>query len=166
MYDSKCIRPPAVPQRSADEVNAKRPPLPQENPATSDGYYTAIIGTPTPESGTIEKGERAGRPWLAFTIPLMIEVPAQVQESLGIKLEKGTIQLTDRAFIDLTEQNTIDNSPGRNRRQRQYRDALDLNKPGDTFSWSMVAGKPVKLKIQHEMYQGEIQERVGQLLKA
>lgn len=148
------------------EVNTKRPPLPVENPASTDGFYTAIIGEIKSEAGTVEKGERQGKPWLAFLVPLTIEVPQQVQASLGVSLPKGTITLTDRVFIDLTDQNTIDNSPGRNRRQRQYRDALDLNKPGDVWSWRTAQGRPVKVKIQQEMYQGEVQERIGVLAKA
>jgi hypothetical protein len=69
-------------------------------------------------------------------------------------------------FIDLTDSNTIDNAPGRNRRQKEYRDALDLNKPGDVFNWRMVQGKPIKVKIDHELYENNIQERLGALLKA
>ena len=147
------------------EVNVKRPPLPVSNPASPDGCYTAIIGEVKMESGTIGKGERTGSPWLSAIIPLTIEVPTQVQEQLGVKLDKGTIILTDRAFIDLTAQNTIDNSPGKNRRQRQYRDALDLNKPGDIWSWRKAQGQAVKVKVEHELYEGEIQERIGVVMK-
>ena len=147
------------------EVNIKRPPLPTENPASPDGTYMAVIGEVKMDSGTIQKGDRVGQPWLSAIIPLQIEVPQQVQEQLGLKLEKGTITLTDRAMIDLTPQNTIDNSPGRNRRQRQYRDALGLNNPGDVWSWRKAGGQVVKVKIEHELYQGEIQERIGALLR-
>lgn len=148
------------------EVNIKRPPLPVHNPAAEDGLYTALIGEVKMDSGVVSKeGERKGSVWLSAIIPLQIEVPQQVQDQLGLKLDKGTITLTDRAMIDLTPQNTIDNSPGRNRRQRQYRDALDLNKPGDVWSWRKATGQVVKVKIDHEMYLGEIQERIGTILK-
>lgn len=147
------------------EVNVKRPPLPTENPASADGCYTALIGPIKTDSGTIGKGERIGQPWLSMLVPLQIEVPQQVQDQLGIKLEKGTITLTDRVMIDLTPQNTIDNSVGRNRRQRQYRDALDMNKPGDVWSWRKAEGQVIKVKIVHEMYEGDIQERIGAILR-
>ena len=142
------------------EVNKRRPPLPVQNPASTDGTYTGVIGEVKMESGTISKGERIGEPWLSAIIPIQIEVPAQVQDQLGIKLEKGTITLTDRAMIDLTPQRTIDNSVGRNRRQRQYRDALDLNKPGDVWSWRKAQGQPIKVKVEHEIYNNEPVERV------
>ena len=148
-----------------DQPNIKRPPLPPVNPASEDGCYIAVIGEVKMDSGVIGKGDRTGQPWLSAIIPLSVEVPQQVQDQLGIKLEKGSLTLTDRAMIDLTPQNTIDNSAGRNRRQRQYRDALDLNKPGDVFAWRKLTGQAVKIKIDHELYQGEIQERVGVILK-
>lgn len=147
------------------EVNTKRPPLPTENPADSSGYFTAVIGEVTSSAGSISKGERIGQPWLMMNVPLQIEVPQQVQDQLGIKLEKGTITLTDRVMIDLTPQNTIDNSAGRNRRQRLYREAVDMNKPGDVFSWRKLQGQVVKVKIAHELYEGEIQEKVGLVMK-
>lgn len=148
-----------------DTPNIKRPPLPKLNPTASDGFYIGVIGEVKTDAGTIEKGERSGQPWLAMLVPISIEVPPQVQDQLGIKLEKGVITLTDRVFIDLTAQGSIDNSVGRNRRQRQYRDALDLNKPGDTWSWRLAQGRPLKLTIDQEIFEGDIQERVGLLLK-
>lgn len=148
-----------------DTPNVKRPPLPVANPARPDGCYIGIIGEVKMDSGTIGKGDRIGQPWLSAILPIAVEVPQQVQDSMGLKLEKGTITLTDRAMIDLTPQNTIDNSVGRNRRQRQYRDALDLNKPGDVWSWRKAQGQAVLIKLEHELYNGEIQERIGSILK-
>lgn len=148
-----------------DQPNVKRPPLPTVNPARADGGYIAVIGEVKPDAGTIGKGERIGQPWLSMIIPLSLEIPQQVQDQLGLKLDKGTITLTDRAMIDLTPQGTIDNSVGRNRRQRMYRDAVDMNKPGDVFSWRKLTGQAVVVKVEHEIYLGEIQERIGMVLK-
>jgi hypothetical protein len=150
---------------TVDVPNVRRPPLPVANPARPDGAYLAMIGKVEMNSGTIGKGDRIGQPWLSAIVPLSLEVPQQVQDKLGVKLDKGTITLTDRPMLDLTPQNTLDNSPGRNRRQRQYRDALDLNKPGDVFSWRKCEGQVVLVKLEHEMYLGEVQERIGAILK-
>lgn len=148
-----------------DTPNVKRPPLPEQNPTRPDGLYIGIIGEVKMDSGTIGKGDRLGQPWLSAICPIALEVPQEVQDKMGLKLEKGTITLTDRAMIDLTPQNTIDNSVGRNRRQRQYRDALDLNKPGDVWSWRKAQGQAVLVKLEHELYQGEIQERIAAVLR-
>lgn len=148
------------------EVNKKRPPLPVENPARPDGLYVGVLQLPKPSSGIISKGDRAGQPWLMMAVPIDLEIPQQVQDGLGLKLEKGVMRMTDNAMIDLTADGKgIDNSVGRNRRQRQYRDALDMNKPGDVFSWNRVAGQPVLVKIDHEVYQGETVDRVGAIFR-
>lgn len=148
------------------EVNTKRPPLPVANPASADGFYTAIIGEVKTASGSIDKGERVGEPWLQMIIPLTIEVPQQVQDAMKLKLEKGTITLTDRAFIDLLPGGKgIDNSTGRNLRQKMYREALDKNKPGDVFAWAAAQGQVVKVAIEHEMYNGEPVDRIARVVR-
>lgn len=146
---------------TSDQPNERRQPLPVENPASSDGLYVAVIGTIKTEAGTIEKGDNAGQPWLAMLIPLKIDVPAQLQESLKLPAQ---LTFTDRAFIDLTPQRTVDNAPGKNRRQRQYRDALDMNKSGDVWSWRKAEGQVVKVRIKHEMYEGQPNERIETIL--
>lgn len=144
------------------EVNEKRPPLPVENPASPDGLYLAVIQEITTKTGTINKGDRAGQTWLQMAVPLKIDVPQQLQEALKLPPQ---VTITDGVFMDLTPQNTIDNSPGKNRQQRLYREALDMNKPGDVWSWRKAVGQIVKVKITHEMYNNEPQERIGGVYK-
>lgn len=133
------------------EVNERRALLPTENPASPDGWYVAQIGEVETASGTIGKGERIGQPWLAMVIPLKIDVPQELRDALKLP---PTITITDRAFIDLMPDGTgIDNSPGKNSRQKEYREALGLNEPGKSFSWRQLSGQMVKVKINHGMYQ-------------
>lgn len=143
-----------------NEVNEKRPALPTENPDDENGLYTAVIGEIKTDAGTIGKGDRVGQPWVSMLVPLRIQIPASVQ-ALGLPPE---LTLTDRAFLDLTPQGSIDNGKGKNRQQKAYRDACDLNNPGEPFAWRMLTGKVVKVKINHELYNDAIQERVGQVL--
>ena len=143
------------------EVNEKRPPIPTENPDDENGLYTAVIGEIAADSGVIGKGDRTGQPWISMLVPLRIQVPAAIQQ-LGLPPE---MTLTDRAFLDLTPQGGIDNAKGKNRQQRAYREACDMNKPGEPFAWRMLTGKIVRVKISHELYNETIQERVAQVLK-
>jgi hypothetical protein len=143
-----------------NEVNEKRPPLPTENPDSADGLYSAVIGEIKADSGTIGKGEKVGQPWASMVIPLRIQVPSAVQ-GLGLPPE---LTITDRAFLDLTPQGALDNSKGKNRQQRAYREACDMNKPGEPFAWRMLQGRMVKVKITHEMYEGNVQERIAAIL--
>lgn len=164
MSDASQFDPNLFLQAQTSEVNKKRPPLPTENPASPDGLYTAVIGNISTDNGLIGKGERTGEPWVSMVIPLQLEVPTQVQDQLQLKLEKGYLVFTDRVFLDLvpgSKPPALDNSVGRNRGQRNYRDALDLNKPGDVWSWQLAVGRPVKVKLTHELYNGEIVEKIG-----
>lgn len=143
-----------------NEVNEKRPPLPTENPEDPNGLYTAVIGEIKTDTGIVSKGDNAGKPWVSMVIPLRVQVPASVQ-GLGLPAE---LTLTDRAFLDLTPQGGLDNSKGKNRAQRNYRDACDLNKPGEPFAWRMLQGRVVKVKVAHELYNETLQEKVGSVL--
>lgn len=133
------------------EVNERRQLLPVENPADSNGLYTAQVGEIKTDSGTIGKGDRSGQPWVSMIVPLKIDVPPELRDSLKLPPQ---LTLTDRVFLDLTADGRgVDNAPGKNRRQKEYRDALDMNKPGEAFSWDKVTGQVVKVRIVHEQNQ-------------
>lgn len=141
-----------------DEPNEKRPPLPVDNPAHPNGYYLATIGSPEPKLG-----EKDGKPWMSVSLPLTLDIPPQLQDSMKLP---ANLKLTDRVFIDLTEQGTIDNAPGRNRGQRMYREATGMNAKGVPFSWRKLEGRTVAIKLKHDLYQGNIQERIDGVFKA
>jgi len=144
------------------EVNEKRPLIPAENPDDPEGHYLAVIGEIKTDTGIIGKGDRAGQPWVSMVIPLKLQFPSVVQ-ALGLPAE---FQLTDRVFLDLTPQGGMDNSKGKNRGQKNYRDATRMNNPGEPFAWRMLQGRPVKVKLAHEMYEGNIVEKVVLVLPA
>jgi len=144
------------------EVNEKRATIPADNPATPDGLYTAIIGEIKTAYGTISKGDRIGQPWLQMVVPLKLQLPPEVQ-ALGLPPE---FQVTDRPMLDLTLQGSVDNAKGKNNAQRFYREATGLNKPGEPFAWRMRQGRPVKVKLAHEMYQGNVVEKVAGVFAA
>jgi len=142
-----------------DVANEKRAIIPVENPDSEDGLYMAVIGEIKTDSGTIGKGDRTGQPWISMIIPLKLQFGAKLQ---GLELP-AEFQLTDRAFLDITPQGTLDNSKGKNRSQRMYRDATGLNVPGEPFAWRMLEGRPVKVKLAHELYEENIVEHVAQI---
>ena len=139
------------------EVNEKRPLIPEENPSSTDGFYDAQIGEITFEGGTIEKGDNAGKPWVSAVIPLRLQLPAELQ-AMGLP---DSFQLTDRAFLDLKEDGrTMDMGKGKNRAQRNYREATGQNVAGEPWAWRMLTGKMVKVQIKHDMYKETVQEKV------
>lgn len=133
----------------------KRPPLPA-------GDYTAVIGEVKSRAWQGKKDPT--KSGIAWDIPLTLEIPADVQTQLG--LTQPTITLTDSIMLDLTEAGTIDNSPGKNRGLRNYREALDMNKAGDVFSARKMTGQAVRVKVKHELYEDQIMERVGGVARA
>ncbi len=133
----------------------KRPPLPA-------GDYTAVIGEVKSRAWQGKKDPT--RSGIAWDIPLTLEIPADVQTQLG--LTQPTITLTDSIMLDLTDAGTIDNSPGKNRGLRNYREALDMNKAGDVFSARKMTGQAVRVKVKHELYEDQIMERVGGVARA
>lgn len=142
------------------ESNEKRPPIPTENPDDPNGLYTAVIGEIKTNAGIISKGDRIGQPWISMVVPLRLQIPANLQ-ALGLPPE---MTVTDRAFLDLTPSGGIDNGKGKNRQQRAYREACDMNKSGEPFAWRMLQGCVVKIKIAHELYNEAIQEKVAAVL--
>lgn len=136
-----------------DEPNEKRPPLPEDSGADGNGLYVSMIGDV--ESKT---GEKNGKPWLQVLVTHNIDVPQQLRDALKLP---PTVKLTDRVFIDLNEQGNVDNSPGRNTRQRMYREALGMNKKGEPFGWRKVSGRTVKVKIKHDMYNHNVQDNIN-----
>ena len=154
------VDPQAFLDAQTTEANEKRPTIPAENPEDPNGLYTAVIGEVKTDSGVIGKGDNAGNPWISMVIPLKLQLPSKIQ-ALGLPAE---FQLTDRVFLDLTPQGGLDNSKGKNRGQRNYREATGMNKAGETFAWRMVTGKVVKVKLAHELYNGNIVEKVSTVL--
>lgn len=138
---------------SLDAPSEKRPPLPV-------GDYTAVVGDVTARQWQSKDGSKSG---IAWDIPLAIEIPAEVQAATGMN---ANITLKDSLFLDLTDNGTINNAPGKNGRLRAYREAVDLNKAGDVFSARKMTGKVIRVAIKHELWEDNIQERIGAVTRA
>ena len=143
------------------EAATRRPPLPVDNPASPDTLYTGVIQEP--KMRTWQGKKDPSQSGLAIDIPVLIDVPGQLQDQLKLPAQ---IQLTAGGFVDLTAQGLMDWSPGKNSTLRRYREATGLNVAGQTFSPRMLQGKVVKVKITHELYNGDIMDKIGNVLKA
>lgn len=146
------------------EVNEKRELFPVSNPTSPDGLYIGVIGEISTASGTIGKGEKTGEPWMSIVIPIKFDVPQQLQAE---KQLPATFQFTDRVFLDLMPGGRgIDNGKGKNKGQFAYREALGMNTPGEPFSWAATQGRPIKFRLVHELYNGNIMEKIAGVFKA
>lgn len=140
------------------EANTRRPPL----PAGMD--FIAIIGEPKSRAWQGKKDPTQSG--IAIDLPLEINLEAypDVKAQLGGGVTK--ILLTDSIMLDLTPAGTIDNSPGKNGKLRRYRESLEMNNPGEPFSFRMMQGRTLKVKVKHETYEGEILDKVDTVAKA
>lgn len=129
----------------------KRPPI---NP----GAYSATIGEVKSRAWQSKDGSKSG---IAWDVPLAIELPADEAERVG----QPQVTITDSMFLDLTDTGGLDVAPGKNRRLRAYREALNLNNPGDSFSGRMMQGRMVRVAVKHDVVEGEVYERVGSVAK-
>lgn len=154
-FDASSFDPATFLDATLTEPTEKRPPLPV-------GDYTAVIGAVT--ARTWQGKQDATKSGIAWDIPLTIDVPAEIQVQL--KMDTSTLTLKDSVMLDLTENGTIDNAPGKNRRLRAYREATDMNKPGDVFSARKMEGRVITVKISHDMWEGQPVEKVSGVVAA
>lgn len=148
---------------SIEEALVKRPLL----PAGQD--YVGIIGTDLKARKWTKKDDPSVT---GMAIDLTIEVdhnsltPAQKD---AIKGYDGKLVFRDGIMIDMTAEGAIDTSVGKNSRLRQYREALNLNNPGQAFNFRQLIGQPIRFKMRWDtnpdFNAGEPQEKVGAVAK-
>lgn len=132
----------------------RRPPLPI-------GDYTATIGDVTARQW--QSKTDVTKSGIAYDVPLILEVPAEIQVALG--LHAATLTVRDSIMLDLTDAGTIDQAPGRNRALRAYREATDTNKAGEVFRTRDLVGKLVKVKVSHRLWNNEPVEQVDGVVR-
>lgn len=107
------------------------------------GEYIGVTEEPVVRNWTSKDGTKSG---LALDVPISIDDP-RVREVTG--RDKNSVRYG--IMLDLNESGGIDTGKGRNVGLGRLREALDLNKPGQPFSFRMLAGRPVKVTIKHRV---------------
>lgn len=139
------------------EPSTRRPPLPQGR------EFIGIIGEV--KSRTWQGKQDPTKSGIAIDVPVAIDpkaYPDLGEAYMGI----NQIVLNDSIMLDLTENNNIDNSPGKNGKLRRYREALNMNKPGDSFSFRAMQGRQIRVRVKHREYQGDMFDEIDAVAKA
>ena len=132
-------------------------PLTKRPPIMPNGY-TATIGEVKSRAWNSRDGTKSG---IAYDVPLEIQLdPAE-----ATRVGQPTVIVSDSVMLDLTETGAIDIGPGKNRKLRAYREATNLNNPGDSFSARMLQGRQIKATVKHDTVEGEVYERIGSVAK-
>jgi len=131
----------------------------------------ALVRRPAIPAGTELLGvitDIKPRVWQGKKDPTQSGVVMDVQIELdtsGVKNQPPKVTLTDGIMLDLTPQGSIDYSPGRNGKLRRYREALGLNTPGQSFSFRMMQGRPIRVKIGNRVAEGETYDQIDSVAK-
>ena len=145
-----------------DEAFERRPPIPAKD-------YTAIIqDVQARQWQSKDKYNADGTPksGIAYDVTLSLQIPLDVREMTGLKTD--TLTLKDSIMLDLNDQGGIDTSAGANRQLRNYREALDMNKPGVAFRAREMTGRMLLVRVKHEEYpvgSGNMQEKPAAVAK-
>lgn len=137
------------------EASVKRPPL------SAGKDFVGIITAVTPR--TWQGKEDPSKSGIAMDVKIEFDLNSDPAELARVGVPKVIIQ--DSIMLNLTDSGAIDLAPGKNGRLRQYREALDMNKSGEPFSFRNMIGRPIRAKIKHDPYQGEIFDKVDSVAR-
>lgn len=114
------------------------------------------------------------RPWqgrkdptqsgLAADVTVEFDLSAYPDVQKVVNVPKVTI--SDSLMLNLTDAGLIDNSPGKNGKLRRYREALNMNKPDDSFSFRQMIGRQIKARISHREHEGDLYDQIETVARA
>jgi hypothetical protein len=142
------------------EALVKRPPL----PAGQD--FIGVITDIASRAWTSKKEDAKVKAGIALDLKIAIDLNGYPDAKAAVG-GIDSITMTPSIMLDLKDdQRSIDWGVGKNGSLRRYRDALDMNKPGETFSPRQMVGRQIRVKIKHRPYEGEVYDEVDSVAKA
>lgn len=131
----------------------------------------STVYQPVPEGdyiGIVAK-EPEFRPWQGKKDPsksgMTMDLTWSVDDQ-GVKqlLERDEVFVRQGLMLDLTANGGIDWGKNKNVKLHQVRDAVGLNRKGETFQPRMLAGKAARIKVKHRVTEdGQIFAEVTQV---
>ena len=144
------------------DAATRRPPLPV-------GDYIGTVGEPKSRAWESKKPDAKVKSGVAIDVPVTIDVQSILSrlshEDQKIFKDVKEVTITAGIMIDLNDSGMIDWGVGRNGSMRRWREALDMNKPGEAFSIRMMQGRQVRVKIKHRVYEGEFFDEIDSVSK-
>lgn len=154
--DGSVFDPNSFLDATTTEASTKRPPIPAG---------TDLVGTITKAVGRAWQGKKdPTQSGVAVDLTIEFDLNQNVAVRALVGIDK--VQIVDGIMLDRTDSGAIDYAPGKNGKLRRYREALDLNKPGEGFSVRMMEGRLIRCKIKHDPYEGDIFDKIDSVSKA
>lgn len=86
-------------------------------------------------------------------------------ENVKALIGRDTVKVSQQQMLDLTETGMLDTSKGKNVGLGRLREALDLNVPGEPFSFGMIQGRMAKVVVSHRPYNDDIFAEIKRVAK-
>lgn len=122
------------------------------------GEYTAVI-----ESVKARPWQKKDDPSVAG---MAIDIVWNIDDA-GVKaaLDREKVSVKQGIMLDMTESGGIDTGKGKNVSLGRLREAVGLNEPGRSFSFSMLTGRPAKVQVKHRIDGDNIYGEVSAVAK-
>ncbi len=156
--DSGSFDPSLFLDATTTEALVKRPPIP------AGSVVQGTIIDAVSRTWTSSKPEAKVKSGVA--IDLKIEINLEAYPDLRAIVGQDKVVLTPGIMLDLKDGKAIDWSSGKNGTLRRYREALDMNRPGEPFSIRQMIGRVLSVKIKHRTYEGEFYDEVDTVARA
>lgn len=120
--------------------------------SVTDANDTKIIPIPVAEYTAVASKVEV-RQWTAKDDPskcgLTLDVTWDIDDaSLKELLGRDKVTVRQGIMLDLTESGGLDMGKGRNVELGKLREGLDLNRPGEAFSFQMIPGRVAKINVK------------------
>lgn len=145
-------------EQSTTEALTRRPPI------QAGIELQGIIGEPKARQSAGKKDPTATFTFLDLPVEFDLTQNPQVAAAVG----QDKVTLTYGFLVDITPSGALDTSPGKNGRLRQLREALGMNKPGESFNPRSLQGRMARFKISHRINEvdGEVYDQIDGVAKA
>lgn len=138
-----------------EEAGVRRPPL---SPGLS------FLGTIGEAKARVNQGKKnPGETYVFCDVPIALDVSTHPTEVARIGADKVTLRHS--FIIDLDANGQLDFSPGKNRVLTGYREILNLNEKGRTFTPRMLLGRIIRAKVKHRTHEGEVYDDIDSVAK-
>lgn len=89
-----------------------------------------------------------------------------LDDNVKALLGRDTVKVTQQQMLDLTDTGALDMGKGKNIGLGRIREALDMNTPGQPFSFGMIQGRMAKVIVSHRAVGEDIYAEIKKIAKA
>ena len=128
--------------------------------SVTEANDTKVIPVPVGEYLAIATEVKA-RQWTSKSDPSKTGVTLDINweiDDAAVKqlLGRDKVSCKQGLMLDITESGGLDMGKGKNVGLGRLRDALNLNNPGQAFSFSQIPGRMAKVKVEHRTHEDQI----------